>query len=147
MIRKNGCRFSEKIMLKKQAKAKYRINLESFRCGVRRLRRPEATPSATPCATLPANPCATLAGLLFLFAASFAAAEETPGQKSGDCLGVTFEVAHPVTIAKIIADRPQVHFVKNASDDAACPAERDACVQANAHSGRSRPGWQDARRL
>jgi hypothetical protein len=31
MIRKSGHRFSEKIMLKQQAKAKYRINLKSFR--------------------------------------------------------------------------------------------------------------------
>jgi len=31
MIRKSGYRFSEKIMLKQQAKAKYRINLKSFR--------------------------------------------------------------------------------------------------------------------
>jgi len=125
MIRKSGCRFSEKIMLKKQAKAKYRINLKSFRCGARRLR--------CQWANVQANLCPTAAGLLFLFAASFAAAQENPGgQKSGDCLGVAFEVAHPVTIAKIIADRPQVHFVKNASDDAACPAERDACMQANA---------------
>ena len=30
---------------------------------------------------------------------------------------------HPVTIAKIIADKPLVHFVKNASDNAACPAD------------------------
>jgi len=31
MIRKSGYRFSEKIMLKQQAKAKNRINLKSFR--------------------------------------------------------------------------------------------------------------------
>jgi len=37
-------------------------------------------------------------------------------------------VTHPVTIAKIIADRPQVHFVKNAYDDPACPADRETCV-------------------
>lgn len=62
--------------------------------------------------------------LVFLCLATAAPAEENPG----DCLGVSFEVTHPVTIAKIIADRPQVHFVKNASDAAACPAEREACV-------------------
>jgi hypothetical protein len=56
--------------------------------------------------------------------ATVAGAVENPG----DCLGVGFEVTHPVTIAKIIADRPQVHFVKNASDEPACPAERDACA-------------------
>jgi hypothetical protein len=31
MIAKSGYRFSEKIMLKQQAKAKYRINLKLFR--------------------------------------------------------------------------------------------------------------------
>jgi hypothetical protein len=31
MIRKSGCRFSEKIMLEQQAEAKYRVNLKSFR--------------------------------------------------------------------------------------------------------------------
>jgi hypothetical protein len=31
MIPKSGCRFSEKIMLKQEAKAKYRIDLKSFR--------------------------------------------------------------------------------------------------------------------
>jgi hypothetical protein len=52
----------------------------------------------------------------------------TADEKSGDCFGIGFDVTHPVTIAKIIADRPQVHFVKNASDDAACPADREACL-------------------
>jgi hypothetical protein len=50
-------------------------------------------------------------------------------ENAGDCLGVGFDVTHPVTIAKIIADRPQVHFAKNTSDDAACPAEREICEQ------------------
>src|SRR6516162_2180213 len=49
-------------------------------------------------------------------------------EKAGDCLGIGFDATHPVTIAKIIADRPQVHFVKNAYDDAACPADRESCV-------------------
>jgi hypothetical protein len=31
MIPKSGCGFSEKIMLKQQAKAKYRVDLKSFR--------------------------------------------------------------------------------------------------------------------
>jgi hypothetical protein len=35
MIPKSGYRFSEKIMLKQQAKAKQRIDLKSFRFGVR----------------------------------------------------------------------------------------------------------------
>jgi hypothetical protein len=61
---------------------------------------------------------------MLLCIATAAAAGDNPG----DCLGIGFEVTHPVTIAKIIADRPQVHFIKNAADDAACPAERDACT-------------------
>jgi hypothetical protein len=68
---------------------------------------------------------AVTVGLSAALLATLVAAE----QNSGDCLGVGFEVQHPVTIAKIIADRPQVHFVKSASDDAACPAEREGCVQ------------------
>jgi len=63
------------------------------------------------------------AGLFVDFASSFAAADQGPG----DCLGVGFDVQHPVTIAKIIADKPQVHFIKNASDNAACPADVDDC--------------------
>jgi hypothetical protein len=63
------------------------------------------------------------AGLFIVCASSFAAADPGPG----DCLGVDFDVQHAVTIAKIIADKPQVHLVKNASDKAACPAEADEC--------------------
>jgi hypothetical protein len=36
MIPKSGRRFSEKIMLKKQAKAKYRTDLKSFRFSAAR---------------------------------------------------------------------------------------------------------------
>jgi hypothetical protein len=64
------------------------------------------------------------ASFMFLCLATVAAAGDNPG----DCLGIGFEVTRPVTIAKIIADRPQVHFVNNASDAAACPAEGAACV-------------------
>ena len=67
------------------------------------------------------------AGPALLCLATLAAAEE----KAGDCLGIGFEVTRPVTIAKIIADRPQVHFIKSAYDDAACPAERETCVAAS----------------
>ena len=95
-------------MLNQQAKAKNPINLKSFRfCSVRRSARPLG-----------------LAAGLFMLIATSGLAEEN----AGDCLGIGFDVTHPVTIAKIIADRPQVHFVKNASDDAACPAERETCV-------------------
>jgi len=65
-----------------------------------------------------------IAALLMPLIATSALADEN----AGDCLGIGFDVTHPVTIAKIIADRPQVHFVKNASDDTACPAERETCV-------------------
>src|SRR3974390_3694899 len=65
-----------------------------------------------------------LAASLFMLVATLAAAEENPG----DCLGIGFEVTHPVTIAKIIADRPQVHFIKSAYDDPMCPADRETCV-------------------
>src|SRR5690348_15547341 len=63
-------------------------------------------------------------GAVTALLATLGAAEENPG----DCLGIGFDVQHPVTIAKIIADRPQVHFIKNASDDTACPAQREGCV-------------------
>src|SRR6516225_11839656 len=66
-----------------------------------------------------------IAAVLLASIASVAVAEES----SGDCLGIGFEVTHPVTIAKIIADRSQVRFVKSAYDDPACPAERDTCAQ------------------
>ena len=68
---------------------------------------------------------AIVAALLLPLIATSAPAEEN----AGNCLGIGFDVTHPVTIAKIIADRPQVHFVKSALDDAACPAERDTCAQ------------------
>ncbi len=98
-------------MLKQQAKAKYRINPKSFRFS--RLRRVQR--------------CAIVVGFIMPLTATLAAGDENPG----DCLGIGFDVTHPVPIAKIIADRPQVHFVKNASDDAACPAEREGCEQPN----------------
>jgi hypothetical protein len=93
MIPKSGCRFSDEIMLKQQAKAKYRKKLKSFRfSAVRRL---------------------VIVAFLMPLIATLAPAEENPG----DCLGIGFDVTHPVTIAKIIADRPQVHLVKSAYDD------------------------------
>jgi len=63
------------------------------------------------------------AALLSLCAPHPAAADEAPG----DCSGVDFNVAHPVAIAKIIADERQVHFVKSTVDDASCPAAAAAC--------------------
>ncbi len=98
-------------MLKQHARAKYQTNLKSFRfSAARRVRR-----------------YAIVAGFLMPLIATLAVAEDN--ENPSDCLGVGFDVQHPVTIAKIIADRPQVHFVKNASDDAACPAERESCAQ------------------
>lgn len=64
-----------------------------------------------------------MAALFVLSVVSSAAAEEGPG----DCLGVDFNTRNPVTIAKIIADRTRVYFVKNSSDDAACPAATASC--------------------
>jgi hypothetical protein len=64
------------------------------------------------------------AALFVLLTLSPASADEG----HADCLGVDFVVQHPITIAKIIADEPQTFFVRNASDDASCPAEGDACL-------------------
>jgi hypothetical protein len=54
-----------------------------------------------------------------------ALADEGPG----DCLGVDFDVAHPIAIAKISAEKPRTYFTKSAFDNAACPADTDACRQ------------------
>ena len=104
MIPESGSRFPDAIMLKQKAKPNYRINQKTFRLTIAR--------------------CLAMVALATPLTATSVEAEENPG----DCLGVGFDVQHPVTIAKIIADRPQVHFVKNASDDAACPAQREGCV-------------------
>ena len=69
--------------------------------------------------------CFAAAALLILCAPLRATADEGPG----DCLGVDFNLAHPIGIAKIIVDRPRVYFVKSAFEDAACPADGDACLQ------------------
>ena len=68
-----------------------------------------------------------IAGALVLACAAItsAAADEGPG----DCLGVDFDAAHPITIAKISAEKPRTYFLKSAYDDAACPADTDACRQ------------------
>ena len=76
------------------------------------------------CARRLPRPCSIAAALIILSVTSFAAAEEGPG----DCLGIGFDVQHPITIAKVIADRPQVHFIKSAADDSDCPANREACL-------------------
>jgi hypothetical protein len=68
-----------------------------------------------------------LVSLAVVLVAQIAAADEGPG----DCLGVGFDVGHPITIAKVIADQPQVRFIKSALDDPACPANGDACLQAS----------------
>ena len=80
--------------------------------------------TAAPRSRQAARSWTTAAALAFGCVATLAIADE----KAGDCLGVGFDVTHPVTIAKIIADRPQVHFVKSAYDDATCPADRENCV-------------------
>src|SRR5262252_7622996 len=75
--------------------------------------------------------CSIVAILVALFLTSAAAEQARSEETPGDCLGIGFEVANPVTIAKIIADQPQVRFVKSAYDDPACPADRDTCVQSS----------------
>jgi hypothetical protein len=69
---------------------------------------------------------ATLIGIALLLPAhSPALADEA----ESDCFGIDFDVEHPITIAKIIADKPRTFFIKNVSDNAACPADTDACLQ------------------
>jgi hypothetical protein len=71
---------------------------------------------------------AAAAVLLTLAALGSATADEAPV----DCFGVDFDRQHPVAIGKITAAKPRDYFVKNASDNAACPADTDAC-QDNAY--------------
>jgi hypothetical protein len=77
------------------------------------------------------QPCSIGAALVAVLLTSFAAGQARAEEGAGDCLGTAFEVAHPVTIGKIIADQAQVHFVKSAYDDPACPADRDGCVHSS----------------
>jgi hypothetical protein len=64
---------------------------------------------------------------LFLVCAPWAPANADEGP--GDCLGVDFDLAHPVTVAKVTADKPRTYFIKSAYDDKACPADGDACLE------------------
>src|SRR5271168_1445095 len=77
----------------------------------------------TEMASMHARRYGAAAMLLIATAVSCAAADEAPG----DCLGVDFDRQHPIAIGKIIAAKPRVYFVKSASDDAACPADTEAC--------------------
>jgi hypothetical protein len=54
-----------------------------------------------------------------------AAADEKPG----DCLGIDFDVNHSASIAKLANGKPQVNFIKSDWEDAACPADGEACLQ------------------
>jgi hypothetical protein len=63
--------------------------------------------------------------LLAMTSATFCQAQTA--ENPADCLGIDFDAKHPVTIAKIIADQPQVHFLKNGTDQASCPAASDTC--------------------
>jgi hypothetical protein len=67
----------------------------------------------------------TIAAALLLICATLSAARADEGP--GDCLGVDFDAAHPVTIAKITAEQPRAYFITSAYDDAACPNDSDAC--------------------
>src|SRR5262245_8608413 len=42
------------------------------------------------------------------------------------CRGVDFDIKRPLVASRISA-RPHVNFVKGADDDAACPADNNAC--------------------
>jgi hypothetical protein len=63
-----------------------------------------------------------VAVILVLESSSFARAEPDPNM----CLGIDFDVAHPLVVSKI-SGSPRVNFIKGSDDDAACPAATDAC--------------------
>ena len=42
------------------------------------------------------------------------------------CRGIDFDTKRPLVASRITA-RPHVNFVKGADDDAACPADKEAC--------------------
>jgi hypothetical protein len=60
--------------------------------------------------------------LLALAGAAPAFAESDPG----DCVGVDYDAKRPLVVAKVIAG-PRAHFVKSHWEDAACPADTEAC--------------------
>ncbi len=68
----------------------------------------------------------SLISIILLVMGSFTAmADEAPG----DCFGIEFNLTHPIGVAKLLTTQPQVHFLKNASDNANCPANNAACTQ------------------
>lgn len=67
--------------------------------------------------------CIVVAGACAVLPAISADADEG----RGDCLGVDFDAAHPVAVVKVLPGASRVYFLKNAMDDAACPAAADAC--------------------
>src|SRR5271168_2300316 len=75
-----------------------------------------------------AGRCAAATALLTLAALCSAMADEAPG----DCFGFDFDRQYPFSIGKITGAKPRIYFVKNVSDNAACPADTDAC-QDNAY--------------
>jgi hypothetical protein len=68
---------------------------------------------------------AALLAMTSVFAVTLCHAQNA--EAPGDCLGVDFDPQHPVAIGKVTAANPRVYFVKNATDDAACPAGSAAC--------------------
>lgn len=48
----------------------------------------------------------------------------------GDCLGVDFDVAHPIAVGKVVPGQPRVYFIRSAADNASCPADSEACRKA-----------------
>ena len=65
------------------------------------------------------------AATLLVRAVAPAAADEAPG----NCLGVDFDLRHPIAIGKITAAKLRVYFVKSVADDAACPSDAAACQE------------------
>jgi hypothetical protein len=68
--------------------------------------------------------CSFLLGL-----AVFTCGLSMPGRGESDpnaCRGIDFDTKRPLVASRITA-RPHVNFVKGADDDAACPADKEAC--------------------
>jgi hypothetical protein len=66
---------------------------------------------------------AVAAALSAVMAAAPALAEDAPG----DCMGFDFDAKTPAAIARVTAAAPKAYFVRNASEDASCPADTAAC--------------------
>jgi len=75
-------------------------------------------------ATISHRKCSFLLGLaVFTCGLSLSARGESD---SNTCIGVDFDAKRPL-IASRVTTRPHVNFVKGSDDDAACPADKEAC--------------------